>query len=571
MSSYIRSIEEHGTEIEKLFVEKAKQLDSKTTHDYFVELKPNSCFKSFVAYGNNKEPIGGICAQICTGSVPLIPDVLNFGSIWGYWGDKHVLYILIEKAVYYLRSLGVMKILTYSYSDIQHQVLTELKFTYSNALSCNLNNINITLPPLPEGITIKPVGPEYNEVVYDHWRKMWTENGVTTFHSDSKKMTFDFLNEVQKKFSYRTVAAFDGDQVVGSVSSNLFIGVEPCEKVAAMWAIYVNPTYRRRGIGTRLTVEIEKYAKEELNCDEVRLIYASDNARRIYWRNGFIQSNFIVLDLNEIRRFHEPFIADVSLADDLLSLAVPGQLKAISVDASKSRFKGEKFREKTARMGKGFKFDSLASENKVAQRFDRLSLNWEESVSGMNYEYVFKWLVNNFTSNPIDESKVVLDECTGIGLPGMTIRLAGFKGKLIGCDISPGMLTKAYQKGCFDDLFIQDVNVGLDLFDESIDVLINVGSMELLDPKVVLQNSMRVLKKNGQIWVSFQWDNGTSPTDHQKIFGLKEDEIVKLIVDAGFEVNDIDRCENAFLTPKPGQNGSQMVPVPYIFVRATKI
>lgn len=571
MSNFIRSINECGPEVENLFIEKATQLNQQSTHKHFIELKPNDCFKAFVACGENKEPIGGICAQICSGPVPLIPDILKFGSIWGFWGDKHVIYILIEKAVCYLRSLKAMKILTYAYSDFHFQILTELKFSYNNALACNLNDIKIELPPLPEGITIKAVGPEYDEVVYDHWRKMWAENGITTFLPNSKEITLDFLKESREKYNYRTTAAFDGDKIIGSASNNLFFGVEPCEKVGGAWAVYVNPEYRRRGIGTRITVEMEKYLKEELNCNEVRLIYASEEGRRIYERKGFKKFNWLSLELREINKYHEPFIADVEKASNLLSMAIPGQMKALGLDPSKSQFTGEVFKSKTGKMGKGFKADSLTSENKMAQRFDRLSLNWEESVTGMNYEYVFEWLVKMFKNHPIAENQVVLDECTGIGLPGMTIRMANFKGKLIGCDISKGMLTKAYKKGCFDDLFVQDMNDDLLVFDESVDVVINVGSLELLNIECVLKNSIGALKKNGQFWASFQWDNGTNPTDHQKIFGLKEDAIVKLLVDAGFQVNDIDKCENAFLTPKPGENGSQMVPVPYIFVRATKI
>ena len=301
------SIKECGVEIENLFIEKADQLDQEITHNYFTDLTPSACFKSFVAYNNNQEPVGGICAQICIGPLPLIPDILKFGSIWGYWGDKPTLIILIRKAICYLRSLGVMKILTYSYSDLQYQCLTELKFTHSNALACDLSNISIELPPLPEGITIKPVGPEYDEYVLDHWKKMWIENGVTTFHSNSKEMTFDFLKEARKKFNYRTTAAFDGDKIIGSASNNIFFGVEPCQKTGGAWAVYVHPEYRRHGIGTRLTVEMEKYFKE-LGCKEIRLIYASDNGRRIYERKGFKKCGWIALDANEINETKEPEI-----------------------------------------------------------------------------------------------------------------------------------------------------------------------------------------------------------------------------------------------------------------------
>ena len=74
----------------------------------------------------------------------------------------------------------------------------------------------------------------------------------------------------------------------------------------------------------------------------------------------------------------------------------------------------------------------------------------------MKYEYVFEWLVKQYKSNPLDKNSIILDHCCGVGLQGQTLRLLGFEGKLIGCDISKGMLIKAYNRGIYDDLFIQD-------------------------------------------------------------------------------------------------------------------
>ena len=95
----ILRIKEYGPNIKPLFIQNALQLNIKTTNYYFSYLKPNAHFKAFVAYGEKQEPIGGICSQICTGPLPLIPDILKFGSIWGFWGEKSTLQVLIRKAV----------------------------------------------------------------------------------------------------------------------------------------------------------------------------------------------------------------------------------------------------------------------------------------------------------------------------------------------------------------------------------------------------------------------------------------------------------------------------------------
>ena len=215
--------------------------------------------------------------------------------------------------------------------------------------------------------------------------------------------------------------------------------------------------------------------------------------------------------------------------------------------------------------------NNFSKENSISKKFDKLSTNWEDFVSGMKYEYVFEWLVNQYNLIKLDNNKIILDECCGVGLPGQTIRLCGYKGKLIGCDISEGMLTKAYSKGIYNELFIQDMNEELLLYDNYIDMIINVGSMELLNIPFVLKSSYRVLKNNGIFLVSFQWDNGTNSTEHQNIKGIKEEEVVKLLENEGFKIEDIIKCENAFYTPKPNKEKSELAPVPYLFIRAYKI
>ena len=121
----------------------------------------------------------------------------------------------------------------------------------------------------------------------------------------------------------------------------------------------------------------------------------------------------------------------------------------------------------------------------------------------MKYEYVFEWLVKQYNLIKFDNNKIILDESCGVGLTGQTIRLLGFKGKLIGCDISEGMLTKAYSKGIYNELFIQNMNEELLLYDNYFDMIINVGSMELLNIPFVLKSSYRVLKIMEYFWFLF--------------------------------------------------------------------
>ena len=537
--------------------------------EYFQNLTEDSNLKYIEAYNQQDKCIAGLCYQICIGPLPAIPTFFKCGSIWGFWGNKSALEKLILLAVCDLRNQNIFKILTYAYNEEIFDILQNLRFSHSNALEYDLHNYKSEPFTEIKDIEIKKIDEKYDEEIYNHWKRMWEDNNVNTFKENSKEMTLDFILNARKNNNYQSIGAFKDNELIGSVCLNKFFGVEPIDKVGVIWAVYVHPEYRRRGTGTRLTEEIISHFKN-LNFNSIRLIYASEEGKRIYLKKGFHKGNYLILDLNDFNKCYKPFISDVSITNDLLSTCVPGQLKALNITNVESKYKGEIFKEKQNKMGKGFKMKNFNQENSISKKFDKLSTNWEDFVSGMKYEYVFEWIVKQYNLNKLDENKIILDECCGVGLQGQTLRLLGFKGKLIGCDISEGMLKKAYHRGIYDDLFIQNMNEELLLYDNYIDMIINVGSMELLNAPFVLKSSFRVLKNKGIFLVSFQWDNGTNSTEHQNIKGLQENEIIKMVEDAGFKIESIEKCENAFYTPKPSSEKSELAPVPYIFIGAYK-
>ena len=537
--------------------------------EYFNSLSEDSNLKYIEAYNQQDKCIAGLCYQICVGPFPSIPTFFKCGSIWGFWGNKSALEKLILASICDLRNQNIFKILSYAYNEANFEILKSLHFSHSNALEYEL--INYKSEPFTEikDVEIKKINEKYDEEIFNHWKRMWEDNNVNTFKENSKEMTLDFIIKARKKYNYQSIGAFKDNKLIGSICLNKFYGVEPIDKVGVIWAVYVQPEYRRRGIGTRLTEEIISHFKN-LNYNSIRLIYASEEGKRIYLKKGFHKGNYLILDLNDINKCYKPFISDVSITNDLLSICIPGQLKALNITNVESKYKGEIFNEKKNKMGKGFKMQNFNKENSISKKFDKLSTNWEDFVSGMKYEYVFEWIVKQYNLNTLDENKIILDECCGVGLQGQTLRLLGFKGKLIGCDISEGMLRKAYHRGIYNDLFIQNMNEELLLYDNSIDIIINVGSMELLNVPLVLKSSFRVLKNKGIFLVSFQWDNGTNSTEHQNIKGLKEGEIIKMVENVGFKIENIEKCENAFYTPIPSIEKSELAPVPYIFIRAHK-
>lgn len=568
----IAYIKQLGIESESLFLEHAKQLEADITHTHLLELKPEHNFAAFVAYDSSNTPIGGVYSHICFGPFPYIPTILKFGSIWGHWGNPHVLSKLIRHAVCYLRPFGVVKILSYAYTDEHFNLFQSLNFVHSNALRCDLTKIPDIEIPEVEGVTVGPVGPEYDSSRYEHWMRMWKDNGVTSFKPNSKEITFDFLKIVRASHGYQTIGAFKDGKLIGSASLNDFFGVEPCKEIGGGWAVYVLPEYRRHGIGTKIACWILKYFKDK-GYKSIRILYASEDGRRIYQRKGFEKSNFLIMEYKNIQQCFDPFICDVKVTKDIYELAIPGQLKALGCTDRQSKFTGESFRKVYKSMGRKFHIDELRKQKEVGNKFDHLAQYWEDSAAGMEYEAVFDWIAKTYKAYSINDNKTVLDLCCGVGLPGQMLRMLGYKGKIIGCDISKEMLKKAAERGCYDVLFIQDANEGIKIFDESVDVIVTMGSMELLDSKEVMKHCKRVLKKGGEMWVSFQWKKGgDNPTEHQKLKEFSEEEISEMMKSEGFSIEgSFDKYDKAYLVPKPTDNDTILVPVPFIFVRAIKL
>jgi len=237
------------------------------------------------------------------------------------------------------------------------------------------------------------------------------------------------------------------------------------------------------------------------------------------------------------------------------------------------------FTENIARFGGGFDMKALTAEpGRLARKFDRLAERYDHWTAGNRCSY-YHWLARaSRAARPAlraaDAS--IVDVACGIGLPGHTLRLCGFTGQMIGSDISHGMLTQARQRRVYDRLLEADANRGLGLRSASVDLVVCMGAMELLDHGV-LREFARILRPRGELWASFQWEGGVgedgqaipNPTEHQNVCGVTLPQLTNELQAAGFDVSTarIERSACAFYTPSPKQDGS-LLPVPYLYVTA---
>ena len=169
----------------------------------------------------------------------------------------------------------------------------------------------------------------------------------------------------------------------------------------------------------------------------------------------------------------------------------------------------------------------------------------------------------------------VLDAACGIGLPGHQLRLGGYKGIIIGTDISPGMVARTLARGAHNSAFVADANEGLTLESGTFDLVVCTGAMELLQHAVVLREFARLLKPAGELWASFQHEEASPHalssvvsrhlTAHQNVFGVTTAELHAELLAAGLKLIEEERCDAAFYTPRDGS----LLPVPYLMVRAS--
>lgn len=596
--------------------------------------------KTFIAYNSSSETdiFGSISCQVWKGPVPIEvvdPKIFSMGTIWGLHVDidkvdghkKAIEIALVNKAKDHLRNLGCHKVIVLTIRESHPHAFLNCGFGPKNMLTLKLRwktpdtGQNVPIHNGIENIQIKSEGKPFDSIVVKNWRKMWTEVGIPEegLVSDMERITLEFIENARQRLGYQTIVArrnSDG-KVVGSISCQRWGG--PFPQIAksrvfsygTIWAVYVDPSYRRKGIATAL-VQSACIHLEQIGCDRAVLIAASEAGQCVYEKVGFDSANALVCNLaeeSESENNVNPYKLQIELEKVLrtssvthfsdkalraLVTATPRQLLAV-LEGEKARdtiFSKVKefqlnhglyvdpennwFTKNAKRFGRGFDMKKLSQdETALATKFDRLSERYDHWTVG-NQSKVERFIVSCakglLKKSALDSSSLLrtLDVACGIGLQGQTLRLCGYQGTLVGLDISPGMIARVLHRGCYDDVIVANAN-GTFSFDAPFDVVICTGAMELLNHRATLIEISKVTRTGGQLWVSFQAESigPLNPTEHQGVQGVSEQTVTETLVKAGFEIVVIERCPDAFYTPSPDQNGD-LLAVPYFFVVARK-
>ena len=152
-------------------------------------------------------------------------------------------------------------------------------------------------------IDIRKASSTETPLIAEHFYKMWRDLGVPaeSIQSDWFDVTVQFIDSARQQLSYQAFVAVADGKIVGSASCQLFAGPYPnilaaeYRRYGYIWGVYVEASYRHRGIGSQLVGEAIAYLKS-IGCTRA-VLNAAPRAQPFYANLGFTEGNEMHLDL----------------------------------------------------------------------------------------------------------------------------------------------------------------------------------------------------------------------------------------------------------------------------------
>ena len=154
---------------------------------------------------------------------------------------------------------------------------------------------------MPESsIIIRAADPGEFDIASEFWVSMRRELNMPDedLAANWKTLSVDYFRRRHDAGELRWFLAYDGDTVVASAAGFLTDGYpsEICvnRRVGYVAGVFVKPRWRRRGLARVVTQAAVDWLWE-IGCRVVRL-HASNEARAIYEKMGFVPSNEMIME-----------------------------------------------------------------------------------------------------------------------------------------------------------------------------------------------------------------------------------------------------------------------------------
>jgi ubiquinone/menaquinone biosynthesis C-methylase UbiE len=136
-----------------------------------------------------------------------------------------------------------------------------------------------------------------------------------------------------------------------------------------------------------------------------------------------------------------------------------------------------------------------AAPSEVAEHYDAWADSYDTDLDSWSYQAPAAAAKILLALDPRPES--VVDVGCGTGLVGKALRARGYRGRLVGVDISSVSLALAQESGTYDDVRQADLQQPLPLDDDAADALVCVGVMTYLaDTERVWREFARVARRH---------------------------------------------------------------------------
>ncbi|MEL6439540.1 MAG: GNAT family N-acetyltransferase [Cyanobacteria bacterium J06621_8] len=154
-----------------------------------------------------------------------------------------------------------------------------------------------------QNLIIRKAVPSEDIIIAEHFYQLWLDNHVSPedIKDDWLEDMLQFIAKARQELSFQAFVALVGNEIVGSVSCQLFAGLYPMpfkpsiRKYGYIWNVFVKSTHRRRGIATELTRQAIAYLKSS-GCTHV-ILHASPYGKPVYSKLGFVDHNEMILDI----------------------------------------------------------------------------------------------------------------------------------------------------------------------------------------------------------------------------------------------------------------------------------
>lgn len=144
---------------------------------------------------------------------------------------------------------------------------------------------------------------DQDRIIAQHFYQLWLDNGIATEVISDRftEKTLEFIAQARQELSFQALIATIDEEIVGSVSCQLFAGLYPWlfqpsfRQYGYIWNVFVEESYRLQGIGTQLTKKGIEYL-QSLGCSHA-ILHASPQGQSVYQKLGFVPKNEMILEL----------------------------------------------------------------------------------------------------------------------------------------------------------------------------------------------------------------------------------------------------------------------------------